>query len=164
MHITKLLIVACPFLVSCYGGGPRTNTEAVRAKANATSFSIVSGIETLAIRDAHFYQHLVVDSASLVSAARMTAAQIAELRERLLGKVSVGEATVGGACQQRLNAVCWKMRVESFDLEGDSARVRVEWTPVAGCGDSSSTFVLNNQAFVVSEYDRVTGDCVEVPH
>ena len=86
MHITRLLTVAWPFLVACYGGGARTNTEAVHAKPNATSFPVVSAIETLAIRDAHYYEHLVVDSAALVSEARMTAAEIAELRERLRGR------------------------------------------------------------------------------
>lgn len=88
MHTTKLLIVACPFLVSCHGGGQRTSTEAARVKPNANSFSVVSAIETLAIRNAHFYEHLVVDSAALVSAARMTAADIAELRGRLFLKRS----------------------------------------------------------------------------
>jgi hypothetical protein len=163
MHITKLLTVAWPFLVSCYGGVARTNTEAVRARPNATSFPVVSAIEALAIRDAHYYEHLVVDSAALVSEARMTAAEIAELRERLRGKVSVGEATVGGACKRRLDAVCSSMQVVSFELESDSARVRVNWFPVGGCGHSTATFLLNNRAAVVSVYDRVTGDCVEVP-
>ena len=157
MHTTKVLIVAWPFLVSCHGAGPRTNSEAERA--NATSFPVVSAIERLALRNAHYYQHLVVDSALLVSAARMTAAEIADLSDRLRGKVSVGEATVGGACQRRSNAVCWAMRVMSFDFAGDSARISVKWAPVAGCGHSTATFVLNNQAFVVAEEDRIIGDC-----
>ena len=135
------------------------NSEPMRGTSNASTFSVVSAIETLAVRRAHFYQHLVVDSATLVSEVRMTAAEIAELRERLRGKVSVGEATVGGACQLRSNAACTSMRVLRFALEGDSARVRVRWGPVANCGHSTATFVLSNRAAVVSEGDRLIGDC-----
>ena len=148
-----------PLLVSCYGG-PQTSPEAGRARPNATAFPVVSAIEGLALLQARFYPHLVVDSASLASVARMTGPEIRELRERLRGKVSVGEATLTGACQQRSDAVCWAMRVESFDLKGDSARVSVDWAPVAQCGHSTRTFLLNDRAAIVKEYERITGDCV----
>ena len=161
MHTAKFLSVAWPFLASCFSGGARSEAQGV--KPNAASFSVVSGIETLALRNAHVYPHLVVDSASLVSVARMTAGQIAELTERLRGRVSIGEPTAGGACQRRPNALCWSMEVVSFALEGDSARVRVEWIPVSGCGDYSATFLLDRRAAVVEMYDRVTGDCVQKP-
>ena len=157
MHITKLLIVAWPFLVSCHGAGPRTNSEAERA--NATSFPVVSAIERLALLQAHFYPHLVVDSTSLASVARMTGPEIRELRERLREKVSVGEATLTGACQRRSDAVCWSMRVLSFDLAGDSARVSVKWAPVAKCGHWTRTFLLNDRAAIVKEYAGIVGDC-----
>ena len=159
MHIRNLVIVACPFLVACYAGGAHANNQ-VRAPGANTSFALVSAIEGLALLQAQVYEHLVVDSASLVSVARMTAAQIRELGERLRGRVSVGEATLAGACQRRPNARCWSMHVLSFEPAGDSARVSVNWAPVAGCGHSTRTFLLDSRGVVVSEDAQITGDCV----